>query len=761
MELRVLANPQFLGYHSALMLEKMLRLTTSSIGRQRPVQRRLPLLIAAAAAAVAFALTSTAQAQSNTSVNLVLNAAAARPGDTVFAGIVMESAQNWHTYWRNPGESGAATKIEWTLPSFMTAGDIMWPPPEEHVAGGLTTYVYHGKTMLIVPLFVSSNAIPGQYEVTAKVDWLECYEECVPGESTTKARLEIATERRATPDADQINDWLKRIPSRYPNLDVISYWNQNPAGDDLNELVIIVGPNTNIQPANFLVYPIDGVEVLPAVQLETTAQGETRLLKKVKLYGAGLPQTLTGILWRPGKDREHPVAVEVELKPASSSRTAATTMQPTTASGAAHVAPGIGALLAMLGLAFLGGLILNIMPCVLPVISLKILGFVQQSKESPGRVKRMGLMYGLGVVFSFLVLAGIVIAVQKAGGAASWGMQMQNPYFRFALLLVVTLVALNLFGLFEVGLGAAVPGAASSLAKKGGALGAFSNGVLATALATPCTAPFLTAALGFAFAQSSSTVILLIFTSAAIGLASPYVLLSWQPAWLRFLPKPGPWMERFKVAMGFPMLATAVWLFDLTAPSFGDGGILWLGLLLVLVGVAAWVWGEFIQRSIGQRKIAPRIAVLICLAACGAILEGPLDWRHLNEHPATVTARQNTKGGIDWQPWSREAVEKARAEGHPVLVDFTARWCLTCKSNEKFAIETSEVREKLRLINAVAFKADNTDPNPEITAELKKHGRAGVPLVVVYPRRSDQPPIVLPTVLTPGLVLDALELAGK
>ncbi|MDH7502416.1 MAG: thioredoxin family protein [Verrucomicrobiota bacterium] len=553
---------------------------------------------------------------------------------------------------------------------------------------------------------------------------------------------------------------MKRIPRRYPELQVTSYWNKNLQGD-LNELAIVVAPNTNIQPANFIAYPIDGVEVLPAAQLETTAQGQTRLLKKVKLYGVSLPQTVAGILWSPGKNRGNPVGVEVELRPASSPKAAETTTQPTAASDAPHVPPGVGALIAMLGLAFLGGLILNIMPCVLPVISLKILGFVQQSKQSPGRVKKMGLLYGLGVVFSFLVLAGIVVAVQKAGGAASWGMQMQNPYFRFALLLVVTLVALNLFGLFEVSLGATVPGAASNIAGKGGALGAFLNGVLATALATPCTAPFLTAALGLAFAQSSAAVILLIFASAAIGLAVPYVLLSWQPAWLKFLPKPGPWMERFKVAMGFPMLATAVWLFDLTAPSFGDGGILWLGLLLVLVGVAAWVWGEFVQRSIRQRKIAPHVAIVFCVAGCAAILEGPLDWRHLNKQAGTETARQNPTGRIDWQPWSKEAVEKARAEGRPVLVDFTARWCLTCKSNEKFAIETSQVREKLRLINAAAFKADNTDPNPEITAELKKHGRAGVPLVVVYPRRTNQPPIVLPTVLTPGLVLDALETAGK
>jgi len=340
-------------------------------------------------------------------------------------------------------------------------------------------------------------------------------------------------------------------------------------------------------------------------------------------------------------------------------------------------------------------------------------------------------------------------------------MQMQNPHFRLALLLVVTLVALNLFGLFEVFLGGAVTGAASGLASTGGRTGAFFNGVLATALATPCTAPFLTAALGFAFVQSSPLVVFLTFLFAAFGLAAPYVVLSWQPGWLKFLPKPGPWMQRFKVAMGFPMLATAVWLLDLTALSFGDGGLLWLGLLLVVVAAGAWAWGEFVQGARSGGRVRAVLVLGLTASVSLAVLEGPLDWRHLSGRKGTRIAARAGDGAIDWQPWTRAAVERARAAGRPVLVDFTARWCLTCKSNEKFALEVQEVRAQLKSINALALKADHTDSDPEITAELKRHGRAGVPLVVVYSPRAEREPRVLPTVLTPGLVLDALRWASE
>ena len=342
--------------------------------------------------------------------------------------------------------------------------------------------------------------------------------------------------------------------------------------------------------------------------------------------------------------------------------------------------------------AFLGGLILNVMPCVLPVIALKILGFVSQAKEAPGRVRLLGLIYTLGVLVSFAVLAGLVIGVKAAGHRASWGMQFANPQFVVVLTVLVTLVALNLFGLFEVNPGSAVVGAAGTLASKHGPAGAFFNGLLATVLATPCTAPILGAALGFAFSHSAGT-ILLIFLTVGVGLALPYVLLSWNPAWLKLLPKPGAWMQRFKVAMGFPMLATAMWLFNLMPVYYGKRA-LWLGIFLVVLALAAWVYGEFVQRGGKGRGVGLVVTVILLVGGYAYAIEGQLRWRSPVPAGEPAQALQETPGGIDWQPWNPEAVAKARATGHPVFVDFTADWCLTCQANKRVAIEVPSVRAK-------------------------------------------------------------------
>jgi len=417
-------------------------------------------------------------------------------------------------------------------------------------------------------------------------------------------------------------------------------------------------------------------------------------------------------------------------------------------------------LLGKLGLAFLGGLILNIMPCVLPVIALKILGFVQQSQQSPGRVRKLGLIYALGVLWSFLILAGLVIGVQQAGRAASWGMQFQNPQFVIVMTTLVTLVALNLFGIFEVTLGGAAMGAAGNLAAKEGSSGAFFNGVLATALATPCTAPYLAVALGWALAQPPK-IIVLMFLVMGLGLAAPYVVLSWFPQFLKVLPKPGLWMEKFKIAMGFPMLATALWLLTLTTPHFGKTGPLFVGLFLVAVAFAGWVWGEFVQRGTKRKGLAIVISLAVLAAGYSWGLESELHWRS----PAKLASGNGTiinkPGDIEWQPWSAAGVEKAREEGRPVLVDFTADWCVTCQANKRTSLEIPSVRAKLKEINAVAFLGDYTLEDAAITAELRSFDRAGVPLVLVYPKDAKQPPMVLPALLTPGIVLEALEQAAR
>jgi thiol:disulfide interchange protein DsbD len=326
---------------------------------------------------------------------------------------------------------------------------------------------------------------------------------------------------------------------------------------------------------------------------------------------------------------------------------------------------------------------------------------------------------------------------------------------------LVTLIALNLFGVFEITLGGRALDTAASLSSKHGAAGAFFNGLLATVLATSCTAPLLSGAVGFALAPSQTAMAtIIVFLMVGVGLAFPYVVLCWQPGWLKFLPKPGAWMERFKMAMGFPMLAAAVWLFSLTSLHYGER-TWWLGIFLVFIATAAWIFGEFVQRHRGRPGVA--LVVVLIVAASGYLyaLEAHLRWREpLQPGDGAITLDQEPNG-INWQPWSVSAVERARAEGRPVIVDFTATWCLTCNAIVKPALESSSVRKKVKAINAVPLLGDYTRVPDNITEELNRHGRAGVPLVLVYPKNPAAPPIVLPEALTSGMILAALDRAAK
>jgi thiol:disulfide interchange protein len=493
---------------------------------------------------------------------------------------------------------------------------------------------------------------------------------------------------------------------------------------------------------DFIPYANTNYEVQGDVERLPDADGKVRIRKLVTKSGADWPAKIDGLWVTKDKTNGSPEGYEVTLTlPAIA---AAPVMAKTTSDLS---------LLSALGLAFLGGLLLNIMPCVLPVIALKILGFVSQAKESPGRVRTLGLVYGLGVLVSFLVLAGVAIGIQRAGGLASWSSAFQNPQFRVIITTLITLVALNLFGVFEITLGGGAMTAASELTAKKGASGAFFNGVLATLLATPCTAPFLAGAVGFAFTQPPA-VIVLIFLTVGLGLATPYVLLCWHPAWLKFLPKPGPWMQRFKVAMGFPMLATAMWLFWLTATHMGKSGVLWFGLFLVALALAAWVWGEFAQRGTKRTGVAMVISLLLAGSAYGFILEDILHWR---SPPNTTIA----KDAINWQPWSTTAVDKARSEGHPVLVDFTAESCINCQVNLALSINVEETRKKLKQMNAVTLEGDYTNPDVDIARELQRFGQAGVPLVLVYSADKSRPPIVMPPRFSREEMLAALDKAAK
>ncbi|MEO6181952.1 MAG: protein-disulfide reductase DsbD domain-containing protein, partial [Verrucomicrobiota bacterium] len=684
-----------------------------------------------------------------TKVRLVLSAESAKPGETILAGVQLKMPPGWHTYWKNSGDSGSPTEIEWTLPEGISAGEIQWPIPRKDViAAGdskFITYVFDEEAVLLVPLKIGSNISSGEKKISAKISWQECETICVLGSANVSANLTLGTESKASAHLDLIQEAQKKLPQTNLNFTLTSSLERLDA--DSASLLLQL-PKTAGKMWDFFPYK-DEVADLQGGTDTVTSENGLILRKQIKKTGADWPKEIAGVLVQLQDDR--PVAgYEVSLKPALSS-----------ANGSA----GIGAekkksLWFMLLSAFLGGLILNIMPCVLPVIALKVLSFVNQTKESPARGKMLGLIYGVGVLVSFLVLAGLAIGVQKAGGLASWGMILQNQTFRVVLTVLITLVALNLFGLFEITLSGSVMGAAGNLSAKEGVSGAFFNGVLATILATPCTAPFLAGAIGFAFTQPP-TIIILMFLMAGLGLAAPFVILCWNPNWLKILPRPGAWMEKFKIAMGFPMLATAVWIFWFTAPRFGKSGVLWLGLFLVILSAAAWVWGEFVQRGRKRRGLAITISVLLLAGGYVVALEKKLNWRVPTTISAGGTSLKESPDGIDWQPWSPEAVAKARADGHVVMVDFTADNCLNCQVNKASSLEIPATRAKLKELSAIAFLGDFTDQDPRIAAELRRYERAGVPLVLVYPRDLNAPVIVLPPILSPGIVSDALEKAAK
>jgi thiol:disulfide interchange protein/DsbC/DsbD-like thiol-disulfide interchange protein len=726
----------------------------------------LALSVPDARAQTALPTFDVSPAAHHTQVKLILSADIAKPGDTILAGVDLKMEPGWHTYWKNPGDAGQATEIKWQLPPGVTAGEIQWPLPKKLPPAEVTTYGYEDEVMLIVPLTIETNFSASQIDLKANVSWLECKEVCIPANQDVEAKLNIGNETKKSADLIKIDVWKQKVPIVLTDPPLKAWW-EKASATDLRPLVIdffkmpepfkknLVDffPNASDQfevQASSEEFPIG-----PASRTE-----EIGVRKLVKKFSGDWPKEVSGVglfYMEYG-----PVAKEVNLPIADQAPDGETISSQNntnilTAQTSNDFTLASQPLWQMLLYAFIGGLILNIMPCVLPVIALKILGFVSEAKSSLRRVRALGGVYAIGVLFSFLVLAAIVIGVKAAGHQAGWGMQFGSPIFIVCLTTLVTLVALNLFGVFEVTLGGKTLDAAGNLASRHGASGAFFNGVLATTLATPCTAPFLAPALGFAFSQSAATIIF-IFLFVGLGLASPYVLLSWNPAWLKFLPKPGAWMEKFKIAMGFPMLATVVWLFNIATASYGKN-VLWLGVFLVVVAFAAWIFGEFVQRG-RKHKTAAAIVVLILL--CGGYafaLERELDWRTAMLEDTTGSLKESADG-IDWQRWSPEAVATARVNGKIILVDFTADWCLTCQVNKKTSLEIPSVRQKLKDINAVAFTGDYTRTPENITTELKRYDRAGVPLVLVYPKNPDAQPIVLPEVLTPGIVLDALDRAA-
>ncbi len=703
----------------------------------------------------------------HTKVTLLANSGTIVPGKAVTAGFLLRMDPGWHTYWKNPGEAGLATEIKWKLPPGFVAGPVEWPLPEKQTEeGDVVTYGYADETMLIVPITVPSDVTPGtKVTFSADVSWLECKSSCVPGSASVQIELPVSASSGEAAHKDLFDKYGARVPPPHTESDNLRIRIQAVSKTINIDAVLPFAPS----PGTIDFYP----EVIPNAQLSRpvihlngTTAGITLTVTPYERIDSAV--SFHGVLVFAGGGHERKgVDVGIQL-PATffssvdggaggtSTRSILDQQFSTTTTGLQ------GSLLLYLFLALVGGLLLNIMPCVLPVIALKIFGLVKMAGDDPRRVRKLGWTFSSGILVSFLVLASFVIILQAAGQRVGWGFQFQEPLFVIVMATIVFAFGLSLFGVFEIRLPTrALEGVGNVLQKHEGESGyapSFFEGVFATILATPCTAPFLGTALGFAFAQPWWG-ILLIFATVAVGMALPYILLTSKPTWMKFLPKPGAWMETAKQFMGFLMMATLLWLLYVLGKQLGMEAIVWTGAFLLTVGLACWIIGRFLTLSSSRARavVIWLIAGLIVVGGWWGLLGDVMAARDVLEAGVSEPSAPSNHGGITWEGFSRTKLESLLDEKTPVLIDFTAEWCLTCKVNEKTVLSDPDVVSKIKESGIVTMRADWTNRNPEITALLSKFGRSGVPLYVVFPQGRPTEPIVLPEVITKSILLDAVE----
>ncbi|MEI9893506.1 MAG: thioredoxin family protein [Chthoniobacter sp.] len=667
-------------------------------------------------------------------VTLVANTTAVEAGKPFTAGVHFEIDPEWDVYWQFVGDLGQPTSIDWELPPGFTAGPLQWPLPEAHIgAGDFLNYVYLHEALIFAEITPPAPLPPGPITIKATVKWQMCDPHtCVPGNANLALSLPGGSGAQPA-NAELFTTWRAQLPKNTPTPFTVK-WDTSKA----NEFSLhIEGLPKEFKAEFFPLPPADAKPAHPVVG-EIAADGSRTITfpidegGKPNLPWRGIIATNKGDAPREGW------LIDSTTSPAPSAAVA-------TAPSPAPAAPD-HSLPAILWSAFLGGLILNLMPCVLPVIALKIFGFVQQAGEHPRRVFHLGLAFVAGVFAFFLGLATLIAVLRANGIGLNWGFQFQHVGILVTLIALVFVFGLNLLGVFEIALGGGTASKLSELSSKEGFGGAFLHGMFTTLLGTSCTAPFLGAVLGFAFVAPSH-IVFLIFIAIATGMSLPYFLLTANPAWLRFLPKPGLWMERLKQLMGFIMLGVVVWLLGVLGQSRGIDPLIAVSSFLLVLGVACWVYGVLAGRAVSWLLIIALLAGGYFLFLNGKLNAAP--------KAATTATGATEPGGLTWLPWTAERVAEATKKGQPVFIDFTADWCLNCKYNEKFVINTEPVRAVLRQKNVLTLKADWTNGEEDITAILKKFGRAGVPVYLLYPGDNAEP-VLLPEILTQAAVLAEL-----
>ena len=655
---------------------------------------------------------------------LLADVAAVAPGQPFTAGLLLKMVPGWHTYWQFPGDAGIPTEINWQLPPGWKAGPIQWPVPLKlDEPGDIQIYGYHDEVLLLVSLTPPLKIADASVHLSAQADWLVCEKICIPGGA--KVQLDLPVGAPATPaNTELFAKYQERLPRSLPESGGAAlHWDRQP-----NELKLTILDRSLARSSSLDFFPLPEAPTITGHPRRSQAKdGSVVFTIPVESAPPGL-QSLGGLL----------VAEDLAFSLGKEALTAT----PKTASDG---------LLKLLLFGFIGGFILNLMPCVLPVISLKIFGFIQHAGDSRGRIFGNGLAFTAGIFAWFIGLALLMVGLKSAGHEITWAFQFTNPYFVVAMSAVVLVFALNLFGVFEITLPAAATTGLLGWSAREGYAGSFFQGVFATVLATPCTAPYLGTALGFAFAQSAG-IILLMFVAIAAGMSAPYLLLSAQPAWLRFVPRPGPWMVRVKQFMGFLLLATLLFLLWVIGVARGIDAAIWVSAFLLALSIGCWLFGSFsTPAASGKQRSIVLGLVLVLVLSSGLYCIG-------QKFRASKIASSLTTEG--WIPFSPERVQNELAHGHSVFVDFTAAWCITCKFNEASVLESAAVKSAFARYGIVKMKADWTNADPVVTKTLKQFDRVGVPLYVLYPATAPNQPIVLPELLTQALVLNHLQSAA-
>lgn len=728
---------------------------------------------------------------------LVAERAAFEAGKPFSVGLRLKMDPHWHVYWKNPGDAGLPVSLQWTLPEGFAAGPIQWPHPDRIAVDPLLNYGYEGEILLPVTVTPPAQATPGKpASLKAKAKWVVCNEICLPGDADLSLDLPVAA-TGALPPAEPARAELFRLARARLPLSA-SPWTFSAHADD-SLITLVAKAPTGFQGGHpgFLFfpeeqeilenaaiqgfYPVEGGFALDLARIppEPGEAGTDSLLGiAVSERGWDAPEGSERkavdirVPLRKGRPALKALAAPVALgeppeRAHGAKEGAQPVMKPAPGKGEAEAALAAGAaaadalgggftqLVFMLALAFMGGLILNLMPCVLPVLSLKIFDFVKRSGESRIKVFSHGLVFTAGVLVSFWILAGLLLVLRRGGEQLGWGFQLQSPSFLMVLCALFFFFSLNLFGVFELGYLFTRIGSGQN---HGGHMGSFMAGVTATVVATPCTAPFMGSAMGYAFSQPPFFA-LLVFTFLGIGMAAPYLVLAGFPALMRFLPKPGEWMEHLKQFMGFPLLGTAIWLAWVLGKQAGVDALVALLFVLLLAGLSAWILGKWtaLHRTTPVRVVAGILALVIFLPAFVLVLLFVGQQRGASvPGMATRAAATDPAGEIAWEAFTPERQAELLKAGRPVFIDFTADWCLSCKVNERVALQKPEVAARFRDLGIVALKADWTLRDDLISGELAKYGRNSIPLYVLY-AGPGAAPVLLPEILTPAIVLDALK----